>query len=356
MPSHPTSPFRPKIALLTWEFPPEVTGGLGIACGGLAKALDRFTQVKVILPTRRLVDPYACQPGDLLDDGGYQELVLDEAADADVVHAHDWMTFPAAAAWSRKSGRPWVAHVHSLEVDRSGHCAVAAIRDIEAAGLRSATAVIAVSHHTARRCEEIYGVDRSKIHVVHNGIDAVESWRQETGAPRVSFIGRLTWQKAPDDFVDIAARVAVELPEAKFTMAGQGEMQDALMARIERHGISDRFELPGFLGRAGVQALLSRTDVLCMPSREEPFGLVALEAASFGVPAVISSHAGVGEILPSARHVRAGDVEGFAGRIWGLLADPVWRGELGQRALLQAKWATWDRAAEGVMEVLKRLL
>lgn len=347
--------FRPKVALLTWEYPPEVTGGLGVACEGIARALDRLTGVDVITPGGGVADPYDCDPTDL-EGGEFGQLVMARAAQHDVVHAHDWMTFPAAMAWARRTGRPWVAHVHSLEIDRSGGMAVPEIREIEGAGVRAADAVIAVSHRTAGRCEDEYGVDRSKIHVVHNGIDPVKPWRRETGVPRVSFIGRLTWQKAPDDFVEIAAKIARMNRVVQFTLAGRGEMQPELVERIVKLGLAPRFEMPGFIGREAVRALLARTDVLCMPSRQEPFGLVALEAAAFGVPAVISSHAGVGEVLPAARHVEAGDLEGFAGRIWGLVVDPGWRVELGERAQLQAKWATWDRTAAGVMEVLREVM
>ncbi|GAA5483041.1 glycogen synthase [Haloferula sargassicola] len=343
------------MALLTWEYPPEVTGGLGIACEGIARALDRLTGVEVITPAGEAVDPYDCDPEDL-EGGEYGALVLQRAAHADVVHAHDWMTFPAAMAWARQTGRPWVAHVHSLEIDRSGGMALPEIREIEGAGLRMADAVIAVSHRTAARCVDEYGVSPEKLHVVHNGIEPVKPWRHETGVPRVSFIGRLTWQKAPDDFVEIAARIAEMNKVVQFTMAGRGEMGPELVERIAKHGLTRRFEMPGFIGREAVRALLARTDVLCMPSREEPFGLVALEAAAFAVPAVISTTAGVGELLPAARHVEAGDVEGFAGRIWGLVVDPEWRRELGERSQLQAKWATWDRTAAAVIEVLRQVI
>ncbi|MBB5353302.1 glycosyltransferase involved in cell wall biosynthesis [Haloferula luteola] len=355
MSDFPSPPFCPRIALLTWEFPPKVTGGLGTACAGIARALDRQTSVQVILPKEEVPDPYQCTSEDLADDA-YARQVLMEAATADLIHAHDWMTFPAAMAWSRKSGRPWMAHLHSLEWDRSGACAVPEIEAVEAAGLRSAHAVITVSHRTAERATERYDLDPEKVHVVHNGIEPVDPWRRRTRRPRVLFVGRLTWQKAPDDFVKIAAEIAAREPRACFSLVGKGEMEGELRREIARLGMSDAIDMPGFLRPDALQRLLAESQVLCLPSREEPFGLVALEAALFGVPSVISTHAGVGEVLPSARWVEAGDIDGFAGRIWGLLADGPWREELGERARLQARWATWDRTAEGILSVARRVL
>lgn len=343
--------------MLTWEYPPVVSGGLGVACAGLAEALRENVDVSVILPDEGCDDPYASgfEEETQARVRAYGETVRRDAADAALVHAHDWMSWPAAAAWSRETGRPWVAHVHSLEVDRSGACGLEWIRDIEREGLQSADVVVAVSHVTAGRITGEYGVAGDKIRVVPNGIRMAKPWRIRDRELRVTFIGRITWQKAPDDFVEIAAKVAERYPKVEFTMAGRGEMLDALKERVEELELTGRFEFPGFLGRPAIDALLARTDVLCMPSRAEPFGLVALEAACFRVPAVISETAGVAEVLPSAQLAPPGDVGKFAWLIGELLAYEAMRHELGHRAQIEASWMTWEGAAETLLMIYASL-
>jgi glycosyltransferase involved in cell wall biosynthesis len=200
----------------------------------------------------------------------------------DVVHAHDWMTFPAATRVARMHRVPLVVHIHSLEQDRSGTGgANPTIAAIEGAGARAASRVIAVSHYTARMIHEVHGVPHDRISVVHNGVYArptVSAYQKEhpQAGPLVLFLGRITYQKGPDYFVEAAAKVLEKVPETRFVMAGNGDMLPQVKARVKELGIEDSFDFPGFVRGADVEHLFSTADAYVMPSVSEPFGIAAL--------------------------------------------------------------------------------
>ncbi len=348
---------RLRVLMLGWEFPPRITGGLGVACAGLAGALRARVDLTLRLPEDETGDPYATGEGYDGDLWRRVRAFADRAApgDFDLIHAHDWLTVPAASELSRRTGLPIVLHLHSLELDRSGERN--RIFLVERAGMRMARRVITVSNYTAGRCEHEYGIPRSKIRPVPNGVSARYGGSPgERRSRRVVFIGRMTPQKAPEDFLRMARGVAERVVDAEFVMAGTGEMLDPLKRLAAAMGLEGRIRFPGFLTRNQVMAELSTSAVLCLPSRSEPFGLVALEAAAHGVPAVVTDRCGVAEVLPSARVVPVGDVRAMTSEVASLLVDPVLRGSLGRQARMEAEAASWERAAERVVEVYREVV
>ncbi len=326
----------------------------------------------------RHATPYG---GDLLADADrYASAVAAIARDAefDIVHAHDWLTFPAGAAASAVLGCPWVAHVHSTEFDRSGSNINPRIYDLERRGMHGATRVIAVSQLTKASCVSRYGVDPSKIDVVYNGIrgeggDAqngkASSGERANGAPpratpadssttdkTVLFLGRITMQKGPEYFLQAARRVLSVEPGTRFVVAGSGDLDGPLRELARELGIEARVHFTGFLRGRDVHHALSVADCFVMPSVSEPFGLVALEAAQRGVPVILSRQSGVSEVLRHVLKVDFWDVEDLANKIVGVLRSPGLARTLVENNTSDLLALSWDASAELTEEVYARAL
>ena len=241
----------------------------------------------------------------------------------DVIHAHDWMTVFAAVRSSEVSGKPLVLHVHALEFDRSGESINREIYDIERYGMQRADRVIAVSHYTKQRIVERYGVIPEKISVVHNAVThpGVRSPipLKEPGRKIVLFLGRITFQKGPDYFIEAAARVIEKCPGVIFVMAGAGDMRPRLIERAAELGIGKHFHFVGFLTGSQVEDIYAMSDLYVMPSVSEPFGITPLEAMLYDVPVIISKQSGVSEIIRNAIKVDFWDVDDLACKIISVL-------------------------------------
>jgi glycogen(starch) synthase len=279
-------------------------------------------------------------------------------AEFDLVHAHDWMTFLAGVEVKKATGRPLVVHLHASLYDRAGPDARGWIFDIEKYGMEQADRVIPVSNYTGRIVADHYGIDADKIRPVHNGAEPVESFVTSKKFPEklVLFLGRLTAQKGPEFFLEIAAKVLEQDPDVRFVMAGTGEKLRPLIESGAFRGLGGHFHFTGFLDKEKVAELLSMTDVYCMPSVSEPFGLSALEAAQFGIPAVISKQSGVAEVLEGALKADFWDVDLMAEHIVALLDDEELRQKVVKRAHEDIVAATWDAAAAKVVEVYREIL
>jgi glycosyltransferase involved in cell wall biosynthesis len=278
----------------------------------------------------------------------------------DVVHAHDWMTFPAGTRAARLLGVPLVTHVHSLEQDRSGEGANPAIVAIEGAGLKCADRVIAVSHYTARRIHDVHGIPLDRIDVVHNGVYArptVSAYRGEhpQQGPLVLFLGRVTYQKGPDYFVEAAAKVLQKVPNARFVMAGSGDMLPRMQARVRELGIESSFDFPGFVRGADVEYLFSIADVYVMPSVSEPFGISALEAMSYETPVILSRQSGAAELLRHALKVDFWDIGRLASQIVSVLTYPELKKSIVDMAREEVRRVHWEAAAQKVRSVYTKV-
>ncbi len=248
----------------------------------------------------------------------------------DVIHAHDWLTYFAGIAAKRVSGKPLVVHMHATEFDRSGENINRRVYAIEKAGMQAADRVIAVSELTRRIVIGKYGIPADKVVTVHNAVRFGES---EEAAPEravkdkvVTFLGRITYQKGPDYFVEAAAKVLQRVSDVRFVMAGSGDLMNHVVRRVAQLGIADRFHFTGFLKGGEVQRMFRLSDVYVMPSVSEPFGISPLEAMRSGVPVIISRQSGVAEVLDYAIKVNYWDVDALADAITGFLLIRLWAG------------------------------
>ncbi|MBA3899172.1 MAG: glycosyltransferase [Bacteroidetes bacterium] len=277
---------------------------------------------------------------------------LSENIDFDVIHCHDWMTMIAGMAIKAKSGRPLVMHIHSLEVDRSGPESKGWLYGLEKLGMETADLLFPVSHFTGENIVKYYGISREKIVPVHNGIRPVDAFKTLSpyNEKTVLFVGRLTKQKGPEFFLDIASKVLKHRPDVRFVVAGAGEHFKKMLFESSYSNIGNRFHLTGFINQQQLRKLLSFTDVYLMPSVSEPFGLSAVEAAQFQVPCVISKQSGVAEVLPGSLKFDFWDIDKAADYVLNLLNDQVLNQKVINDANENLKNICWTQSAKKVVD------
>ncbi len=276
------------------------------------------------------------------------------------VHAHDWMTFQAGAAIAEASGKPFIAHVHSTEYERTAHQIDHGIFDIEKNALQRADAIIAVSHMAKDVLIRRYEIDASKITVVYNGVDCAES--QQTKPANivkdekiVLFMGRMTLQKGPEYFLAAARKVLEVMGNVRFMMAGSGELLEPTMALAEQLGIADRVIFPGFLRGDEVERAFRSADLYVMPSVSDPFGIAALEAASFDVPVLVSRQSGVSEVMRHVLKTDFWDIDDMADKILAVLRHPPLQAALRKHGGFEVRSLSWSNAAQSVIDVYEGL-
>ena len=402
-----------SVFMIGWEYPPHNSGGLGVACQGMTQALaDKSTHIFFTLPHQtplgsiQHMDVLECSDPSWFASGAtsthppffaysaaapsphvfldgvvdrhklqslpqseleskvdkYAELVLDKGVqfkrDYDVIHAHDWMAFPAAMSLAQATKKPFVAHIHSTEMDRipTGHGSDY-IMSTEYEGMQFAARVIAVSFYTKQLLVQKYGIDPNKIDVVHNGIAPLSSppdvgkHHFASKRPEIVFMGRLTMQKGADYFLALASSVLKEVPEALFIVAGSGDMYHELLFQTAGRGLSASVLFSGFVRDYQREKLLDRADLFVMPSISEPFGLVALEAAQRNTPVIVSSNSGVSEVMPSSVITDFWDVNKMTSEIVRLLSNAEDAASMSEQQSRDLQQITWDSAAEKIRNV-----
>ncbi|OHB76767.1 MAG: hypothetical protein A2Z25_17805 [Planctomycetes bacterium RBG_16_55_9] len=287
------------------------------------------------------------------------ELAVDE--EFEIVHAHDWMTYPAGIAVAAVSGRPLVVHVHSTEFDRSGEHVNQMIYDIERAGMERADRVIAVSHFTRNIIISRYGISGDKVEVVHNGVDRLGSWTSEdTHITRdekiVLFLGRITMQKGPDYFLQAARKVLEVMDNVKFVMAGSGDLMRQSIEMAAGLGIGHKVLFTGFLRGQDVQKIYKMADLYVMPSVSEPFGIAPLEALDHDVPVIISKQSGVSEVLKHALKVDFWDVNEMANKIVAVLKYPPLQMTLRSHGNFEVRRLRWTDTAAKCAKIYEEML
>lgn len=289
---------------------------------------------------------------------GATAAVLARREEFDVIHCHDWMTVFAGVKSRQASGRPFVLHIHALEFDRSGENINRDVYDIEKYGMEQADAVIAVSHYTKNLITSRYGIDGEKVAVVHNAVERgrrVDEPLKKGSSKIVLFLGRITFQKGPDYFVEAAAKVLETCPDAVFVMAGAGDMRPRMVERAAELGIGKSFHFPGFLSGTDIEEIYAMSDVYVMPSVSEPFGISPLEAMLHDVPVIISRQSGVSEVLRNALKFDFWDVRELAAKIISVLKRPALSRELVERSREEIRKINWDDAAVKILGVYDRL-
>lgn len=384
-----------------WELPPFNSGGLGVACYGLSKALSENTDVIFVLPQKMNIDvdflklmfagnvkittidsplvPYITpdqymQLKDNISLYGtdlfkeverYAQEARKIAAkeEFDVIHAHDWLSFGAGVAAKEVSGKPLVVQVHSTEYDRAGGNVNRKVFEIEKRGMQKADKIITVSNFTRDIVEKKYFIQPEVISVVHNRINADEYKVKKNkffhikkdGKKVVLFAGRLTLQKGPDYFLEVARKTLKYRSNTLFVMAGSGDMERIIIERAAGMGISDKVLFTGFLRGEELSYLYSMADVFVMPSVSEPFGIVALESILNGTPVILSKQSGVSEVLKNAIKVDFWDVDEMVNNIVSLLRYSSLHQMLRTQGSQELKKFNWKTAAKDCEKIYKQL-
>ena len=288
-------------------------------------------------------------------------IAMTHKGEFDVIHAHDWLTYMAGIAAKRLSGKPLVVHVHATSFDRSSDNNIdTRVYDIEKRGMEAADRVITVSDLTRNIVITKYGIDPSKVVTVHNAVDF--SGRSEIQVERgvkekvVTFLGRITFQKGPEYFIEAAAKILKKCKNVRFVMAGSGDMMNRSIRQVARLGISDRFHFTGFLRGAEVQKMFALSDVYVMPSVSEPFGISPLEAMRSGVPSVISRQSGAAEVLKYAFKVDFWDVDAMADEIYALLQYPALADFASKYGYDEVNTLKWNNAAAKIKSVYESVI
>lgn len=325
--------------------------------------VDRQFKVHSAGGTMGTIDLHGGYGGGLMQEVNSYAYIASEIArqfQFDVIHAHDWMTYDAGIAAKEASGKPLVVHVHATEFDRSGMHVNQVVYDMERRGMHCADKVLTVSNLTRNIVINNYGVPESKVTTVYNGVEAIGAksslhFEKSFDDKVVTFLGRITYQKGPEYFLEAAAKVLQRKKNVKFVMAGSGDMLEKMMWRAAELGISKNFFFTGFLRGDDVIHMLSISDVYVMPSVSEPFGISPLEAMRSNVPVIISKQSGVAEVLQHAIKVDFWDVDSMADAIYGIISydalGQMFR-EYGKKEVDSIKW---DNAAKRIKEVYKNL-
>ncbi|MBS1266962.1 MAG: D-inositol-3-phosphate glycosyltransferase [Candidatus Woesearchaeota archaeon] len=390
--------------MLGWEFPPHHSGGLGTACFGLTKGLAKEgVNVTFVLPSlkknakaefvklvganvkmKKVNSPlkgymnsetYHNYKLDLVKEGSnqYGKNLMEEVAryaskismvagleDFDIIHAHDWLTYPAAVEVKKKTGKPLVVHIHATEFDRcAGENINKAVYNIERKGLHTADAIIAVSNFTKARVVNNYGVDPDKITVVHNGVDMKYKPVQEGIALSESekivlFLGRITIQKGPEYFLLAAKKVLEFMPDTKFVIAGSGDMDSYVMQKAAEMDLGKNVMFTGFLRGRDIDRAYQMANVYVMPSVSEPFGITPLESMMNNTPAIISKQSGVSEVVNHALKVDFWDVDKLTNQIIGVLQHDCLQETMANNGFSEIFKINWNESARKCVNVYQR--
>jgi glycogen synthase len=391
-----------KVLMFGWEFPPLNQGGLGTACEGLVKSLvKKGIEITLVLPQNQEIsvkDVKVLSPGKIIrvnsllqayqtmesydimhNNSGkpklygdnlftevirYAQSVADiiKDQDFDIIHAHDWLTYKAGLLAKEISGKPLVVHMHATEFDRTGGNGVnQQVYDIEREGMHKADKVITVSNFTKDKVIEHYDVNPNKIEVVHNAVafnnndfrSTIEKQKQE---PMVLFLGRITLQKGPDYFLQVAQRVLEYKKDVSFVMAGSGDMHGNLINHVASLDLGDKILFTGFLRGSDVDKMYQMADIYVMPSVSEPFGITPLEAMRNDIPVIISKQSGVSEVINHCLKVDFWDIDQTASHIISILQFNELRQELSENGKKEVFTLSWDVPADKCVNVYNNVL
>ena len=287
--------------------------------------------------------------------------VIARTVPCDVIHSHDWLTYPAGIHAKQVTGKPLVIHVHATDFDRSRGNVNPTVFNIERDGMLNADHIITVSDLTRRTVIEKYGINPEKVTTVHNAVEPlndelknVESHKMKEKV--VTFLGRITMQKGPEYFVEAAAKVLQKVHNVRFVMAGSGDMMEKMIDLAAQKDISDRFHFPGFQKGKQVYEMLKASDVYIMPSVSEPFGISPLEAMQMGVPSIISKQSGCAEILNHVIKTDFWDIDAMADAIYSIITYPAMYNQLRDEGLAEVNEIKWVKAGKKVIDIYNKLL
>jgi len=411
-----------QVLMFGWEFPPFNKGGLGTACHGLSHGLIKHgTTINFVLPKipsipkstnnisiinaesfstnsnskinftpiKSLLLPYGGEKDysntyneliilnnktstdtkesqDLYGKNLYQEVhrFAQKAYDIakhtphDIIHTHDWMTYPAGEIAKKASNQPLITHIHATEFDRTGDNPNQTIYDLERRGLETSDHIIAVSEYTKNKIIKNYGISPHKITVVHNAVHRFNNYLNKKTQPRlknndkiVLFLGRLTIQKGPDYFIKMAAKVLEKFKKVKFVISGSGDMMEYIIHETAKLGIAQYFLFTGFIRGSDIDRVYQSADLYVMPSVSEPFGITPLEAIKNGTPVLISKQSGVSEVIKNALKVDFWDIDEMANKVLSILHYQPLNATLIKNSQTELSHLSWKKQAHKIKKV-----
>ena len=287
--------------------------------------------------------------------------VIARTLDFDIIHSHDWLTYPAGIHAKQVSGKPLVIHVHATDFDRSRGNVNPTVFGIENDGMTNADHIITVSNLTRQTVIEKYGIDPAKVTTVHNAVEPLSDELKNVQVPKmkekiVTFLGRITMQKGPEYFVEAAAKVLQKVHNVRFVMAGSGDMMEKMIDLAAQKDIADRFHFPGFQKGKQVYEMLKASDVYIMPSVSEPFGISPLEAMQMGVPSIISKQSGCAEILNHVIKIDFWDIDAMADAIYSIISYPAMYNQMHEEGLAEVDGIQWKKAGKKVIDIYNKIL
>ena len=287
--------------------------------------------------------------------------VIARTVDFDVIHSHDWLTYPAGIHAKQVTGKPLVIHVHATDFDRSRGNVNPTVFAIEKDGMNNADHIITVSNLTRQTVIEKYGINPDKVTTVHNAVEPlseeIRSIKMQKGKDKVvTFLGRITMQKGPEYFVEAASRVLAKTHNVRFVMAGSVDMMEKMIRLDSDRDIADRFHFTGFLKGRQVYEMLAASDVYIMPSVSEPFGISPLEAMQMGVPSIISKQSGCAEILENVIKVDYWDINALADSIYAIIKYPALYNHLRDKGLAEIDTIQWKKAGAKVIDIYHKVI
>lgn len=406
-----------KVLMFGWEFPPYFAGGVGTVCEQLSKALaDKDVEITFVMPKgpdevnakhlkllvadklvpnskinikpinsmmkayqsfndyETSISNHLVAKGDGIAGELYGSNLLEEVrrfaakakliaqeTDFDIIHAHDWTTFPAAIAAAQVSGKPLITHMHITEFDKTGGLhADPRVYAIEKEGMDKSDMIIAVSNKIKDRCINQYFQNPEKIQVIHNGAELTTRAKGRAAHIKgnddlVLFTGRVTLQKGPDYFVEMAKKILEHKPNTKFVMAGSGDMLQNCISRAAELGISNKFLFHGFYTREEGDEYYQIADLYVMPSVSEPFGLVPLEAMYHDTPVIVSKQSGISEVITNCFKCDFWDVDDMAAKAIAALSYPSMKNHMSSLGKKELNGMTWEKPATQCIDIYNKL-
>jgi len=403
-----------RVLMFGWEFPPYNSGGLGTACHGLTRGLvnqgvdvtfvipkalgelkqshvnllvaDQFKKGLKIKELDSILVPYTTTKGyneklktlkgtgansgnSVYGQNLYQEVFrysekarhIAKKEKFDIIHCHDWMTYPAGIKVKEVSGKPLVLHIHATEFDRTGDHPNQIIYEIEKEGFECADKICAVSNFTKQRVVNHYGINPDKVEVVHNAVEFTEPPNEERLhiSPTdkvVLFLGRITIQKGPEYFLYAAKKVLEVEKNVKFVVVGNGDMEHFMIEKAADLGIADKVIFAGFLRGKDIDRAYRMADLYVMPSISEPFGITPLESMRNGTPVLISKQSGVSEVISHCLKVDFWDIHELANKIVAVLQYSELHHCLKEHGSMEVTKFNWNEPAGKCINVYNKLL
>ncbi|NOJ70352.1 1,4-alpha-glucan branching protein domain-containing protein [Paenibacillus alvei] len=396
---HPQYRSSKRILMIAWEFPPLVVGGLSRAVYDLSRHLSRkHCEIHVVTREAPGANDYEQMDGvhvyrvplihtsaplDFMDWVFHMNAAISSLVDDlvhagltfDLIHAHDWLAYSAAADLKQTYDWPLVATIHATEHGRN-HGNLSSplqqrIHDMELSLTAEADHTIVCSHAMVMEVASLFALPKQRVTMIPNGVDAIGTpaptvqfkgldHHDLSDSPLLFYVGRLVYEKGIHILIEAMPLILQAVPQTKLIIAGTGPMRQQLEAQAKQLGLQEHILFAGFVQDDARDAWIAASSVCVFPSLYEPFGIVALEAMRFGTPVVVSDTGGLAEIIDHAvdgYKALPGHIESLAWHVTDLLTHPEHAAQMAARAQqkVQAQY-DWNTIAVSTRQVYEGVI